>query len=96
MIVLLSVVGVGIVAGFGFLAWEVYNRATNPERATATAAAETALPATQGLHLPAGSSVVQMVPVGNRLVFEVRGEGAGLYVLNPITGEVTTPVKLHP
>jgi succinate dehydrogenase/fumarate reductase flavoprotein subunit len=96
VLIVLSLVGVGIFVGFGFLAMEVYNRATTGGRARAAPEnATTAEVAQQGhaLTLPAGAEITDMTAVGNRLVFTVRGVDGGLYVLNPQSGEVTRPVR---
>lgn len=88
-------VAVIIVAGFAFIAWEVFQRATNPDHprswakrgaeATAAGPASAALPPAP---LPVGSRIGQMVEANGRVVFHVtlpdgREE---LHLLDPRAG----------
>lgn len=91
---LLVIMGVIIFAGFGFIAWEVYKRATDPNHprsfakpapAAGTApAGAAALPSS----LPAGSRIGPMVESNGRVVFHVTlPDGREqLHVLDPRAG----------
>lgn len=97
----MSVVGVVIVAGFGFLGYEVYNRAAHPERAAQEHGADEsggAGSAISGTSLPAGATIGEIVPAGTRVVVRVvmpDGSNA-LYILNPASGELTRAVSEVP
>ncbi len=97
----MSVVGVVIVAGFGFLGYEVYNRASHPERAAQEHGADegsNAGSAISGVSLPAGATIGEIVPAGIRVVVRVvmpDGSNA-LYILNPATGELSRAVSEVP
>ena len=99
----MSVVGVVIVAGFGFLGYEVYNRAAHPERAMQehnadAVVAGAGLSSSAGSALPAGATIGEIVPAGTRVVVRVvmpDGSNA-LYILNPASGELTRAVSEVP
>jgi predicted cupin superfamily sugar epimerase len=101
----MSVVGVVIVAGFGFLGYEVYNRAAHPERAVQTRSADLSVESAasdggnaglqSGVTLPAGATIGEIVPAGTRVVVRVvmpDGSNA-LYILNPASGELSRAVS---
>lgn len=99
----MSVVGVVIVAGFGFLGYEVYNRASHPERAAQEHNADIGTDGggasvLSGTSLPAGATIGEIVPAGTRVVVRVvmpDGSNA-LYILNPATGELSRAVSEVP
>lgn len=92
----LVVMGLMIVAGFVFVGAEVYKRATNPDRSAGTDAATADRAVEIGLDLPADARLGTMVPVGNRLVFQVTLPDGGerLYILNPATSEISAIVRI--
>ena len=96
----LAIMAIFIVGGFGFLGYEIYKRATDPERqAEAGASPGSPLPpgkiAETALELGAGARIGTVVLAGNRVVFTVQmpdGQGDRLYVLDPRNGAVTATV----
>jgi len=93
---LLVIMGVIIVAGFAFIGWEVYKRATDPNHPRSFARKEQAVPGQVPVRpaLPAGSRIGQIQPVGTRVVYHVTlPDGTEqIHVLDPRSGEVTVPV----
>jgi hypothetical protein len=92
-----------IIGGFGFLGYEIYKRATDPERQAEAGAPPTPpLPgriAETALDLGAGARIESVVLAGSRVLFTVRlpeGQGDRLYILDPRTGAVTASVTTGP
>jgi hypothetical protein len=96
----LAIMAIFIVGGFGFLGYEIYKRATDPERqAEAGASPGSPLPpgkiAETALELGAGARISSVVLAGNRVIFTVQlpeGQGDRLYILDPRNGAVTASV----
>jgi hypothetical protein len=95
----LAIMAIFIIGGFGFLGYEIYKRATDPERqAEAGAPPPPPLPgriAETALDLGAGARIEDVVLAGNRVIFTVRlpdGQGDRLYILDQRTGTVTASV----
>jgi hypothetical protein len=88
-----------IVGGFGFLGYEIYKRATDPERQAEAAAPPPPPPpgkiAETALELGAGARITSVVPTGSRVLLTVQlpdGQGDRLYILDPRNGAVTASV----
>lgn len=98
---LLAIMGILIVAGFAFLGYEVYQRATDPThprafgRGKVEAAAKPA-PAPAAISAPAGSRIGQMLVLGPRVVYHVTlPDGSEqIHVLDPRDGTVQVPVSI--
>ena len=96
----LAIMAIFIVGGFGFLGYEIYKRATDPERQAEAGAppASSPLPgriAETALELGAGARISSVVLAGNRVIFTVQlpdGQGDRLYILDPRNGAVTASV----
>jgi hypothetical protein len=96
----LVIMGIFIVAGFGFLGYEVYKRVTDPDRQTEAGAPPAPPPppgriAETALDLGAGARIGSVMLAGNRVVFTVQlpdGQGDRLYLLDPRNGAVTASV----
>jgi hypothetical protein len=95
----LAIMAIFIIGGFGFLGYEIYKRATDPERHTeAGAPPPPPLPgriAETALDLGAGARIEDVVLAGNRVIFTVRlpdGQGDRRYILDPRSGAVTAGV----
>lgn len=95
----LAIMAIFIIGGFGFLGYEIYKRATDPERqAEAGAPPSPPLPgriAETALDLGPGARIEDIVLAGNRVIFTVRlpdGQGDRLYILDQRTGTVTASV----
>ena len=96
----LAIMAIFIVGGFGLLGYEIYKRATDPER-QAEAGAPPASPLPPGkitetaLELGAGARITSVVPTGSRVLLTVQlpdGQGDRLYILDPRNGAVTASV----
>lgn len=95
----LAIMAIFIVGGFGFLGYEIYKRASDPDR-QAEAEAPPAPPppgriAETALDLGAGARIGSVMLAGNRVVFTVQlpdGQGDRLYLLDPRNGAVTASV----
>jgi hypothetical protein len=96
----LAIMAIFIIGGFGFLGYEIYKRATDPDR-QAEAGAPSASPPPPGriaetaLDLGAGARIGSVVLAGNRVIFTVQlpeGQGDRLYILDPRNGAVTASV----
>lgn len=93
----LAIMAIFIIGGFGFLGYEIYKRATDPER-QAEAGAPPPLPgrvAETALDLGPGARIEDVVLAGNRVIFTVTlpdGQGDRLYILDPRSGAVTASV----
>ena len=95
----LAIMAIFIVGGFGFLGYEIYKRATDPERqAEAGAPPAPTAPgkiAETALELGAGARISSVVLAGSRVLFTVQlpdGQGDRLYILDPRNGAVTASV----
>jgi hypothetical protein len=82
------VMGVLIVAGFVFVAVEIWRRQTDPDHASRTSergGAATVLAIAGGLRLPAGARIVEQTAVGNRLAVRVdhADGGQAVYLVSP-------------
>jgi hypothetical protein len=95
----LAIMAIFIIGGFGFLGYEIYKRATDPERQVeAGAPPAPPLPgriAETALDLGVGARIETVVLAGNRVIFTVRlpdGQGDRLYILDPRSGAVTAGV----
>jgi hypothetical protein len=96
----LAIMAIFIVGGFGFLGYEIYKRATDPERQAEAGAppASSPLPgriAETALELGAGARIASVMLAGNRVIFTVQlpdGQGDRLYILDPRNGAVTASV----
>lgn len=96
---LVVIMGVLIVAGFGFLGVELYKRMTDPNRAVPQAGdsdrpAPGRDPADVTLDVPAGSRIGEIVAVNNRVLFKVTLPSGldRLYVMDPRNGAVTATI----
>jgi hypothetical protein len=95
----LAIMAIFIVGGFGFLGYEIYKRATDPDR-QAEAGAPPPPPvagkiAETALELGAGARITSVVPTGSRVLLTVQlpdGQGDRLYILDPRNGAVTASV----
>ena len=87
-----------IVGGFGLLGYEIYKRATDPDRQADAGAPSSQPPgkiAETALELGAGARISSVVLAGNRVIFTVQlpdGQGDRLYILDPRNGAVTASV----
>jgi hypothetical protein len=94
----LAIMAIFIIGGFGFLGYEIYKRATDPERQAEAGAPPPPLPgriAETALDLGPGARIEDVVLAGNRVIFTVRlpdGQGDRLYILDQRTGTVTASV----
>ena len=92
----LAIMAIFIVGGFGFLGYEIYKRATDPDRqAEAGAPPPPGKIAETALELGAGARISSVVLAGNRVIFTVQlpdGRGDRLYILDPRNGAVTASV----
>jgi len=91
--VLVIVMGLLIVVGFGVVATEIARRMSNPNAVASPAGAFNARVA-----LPSGARVVAMQSVGDRLVFhvELQGGQAAAYIVDPRTGALQGTVEFPP
>jgi hypothetical protein len=95
----LAIMAIFIVGGFGFLGYEIYKRATDPERQAEAGAPPVPPPpgkiAETALELGAGARITSVVPTGSRVLLTVQlpdGQGDRLYILDPRNGAVTASV----
>ena len=95
----LAIMAIFIVGGFGFLGYEIYKRATDPDRQAEAGAPPASPPpgriAETALDLGAGARIGSVMLAGNRVVFTVQlpdGQGDRLYLLDPRNGAVTASV----
>ncbi len=92
--------GLLIVAGFAFIGYEVFKRATDPTHPRAfvrktpepTQASSPQISST----LPAGSRIGQMLVLGTRVVYHVTHPDGSeqIHVLDPRAGTVEVPVTV--
>ena len=85
LVVAVIVMGLLLVVGTYIVGSEISRRLSTPKPAPSVTAAQ---PFTQKIELPAGSQVISMNPVGDRLVVQVENQ-AGLtsaYIVDPRTG----------
>ncbi|WP_207478038.1 hypothetical protein [Arenibaculum pallidiluteum] len=100
----MAVMGVLILAGFAFIGFEIYHRATDPEYRAGldergrTVRPEAALREGGAYLLPAGAEIVAAVPVGNRLAVTVRhADGTqSLLFVHPGTDEIVEALRTQP
>ena len=98
----LTIMAIFIIGGFGFLGYEIYKRATDPERQAEAGAPPPPVPgriAETALDLGAGARIENVVLAGSRVLFTVRlpdGQGDRLYILDPRNGAVTASVTTGP
>ncbi len=99
---ILTIMAIFIIGGFGFLGYEIYKRATDPERQAEAGAPQQPVPgriAETALDLGAGARIESVVLAGSRVLFTVRlpeGQGDRLYILDPRNGAVTASVTTGP
>jgi hypothetical protein len=96
-VVSVIVMGLLLLAGTYVVGSEVSRRMSSPKPA-ASPAADTAQPFRQKIELPAGSQVISMTAVGDRLVVQVEDQ-AGLtsaYVVDPRTGALLGTIDFPP
>jgi hypothetical protein len=92
LVVAVIVMGLLLVVGAIVVGTEVSRRLSSPKPAAAPAGAAPATasdtPFRQKIELPAGSQVISMNPVGDRLVVQVENQDGltSAYVIDPRTG----------
>lgn len=100
--------GLFILAGFGFVGWEVYRRATDPthpksfardrQEAPPAPATLATLATPLPLALPAGTRVEALVPAGPRLVLHLRlADGSErLLLVDPARATASPIIEMAP
>ncbi len=87
----LVVIGVFIIAGFVFIAVELYNRATDPDYRVLAENPVPTKPLITALELGPTASVASVVATSSRIAVLVRGLEGGdrVYLLDPVRAAVT-------
>jgi len=97
MRLMLGVFGLILLAGFAYVGFEIYRRATDPDYRAVMEHGGPVDPIELTLTPPPGGQIKSVLAVGNRLVIQVGADQPSserLYVFDPLRGRITATISL--